>query len=930
MKNGDSLAASRVISEHRLLLSRHFYQQMSAANRERMAGNQQAFEQIHVKSKMLAQMFAETVNDSFLQRERQFYFGLTGHLLAEKQAVDSLYTLGYMKSVSDPHSALQVTAAALEKAEKLGDLRRMVNLNELFQTIYYNLQDYPRAIASGQHAAKIAQDISYVEREGWIYPILGSALTEIGDYRAASSAFARGIELGKQVGDRECQLDNWWRLGISASRSGDIILADQAYQAAILLDEQIAKSQKLPETSALRRRSRILFDYGKFLRQTGQYSQAEQAFKQSLELLRNLDQQELAPALVNFGALYADYGMPDSSIKYYQLGLDLFARGSDSAATAATYILFGDIFIQQRQYEKAREQYSRAQDFLSPDNRNRQEGTWDLYAVQSWMGIARAELALDHLPVARAALQKASEILDRADDIRGLAEMLLLKAQLQFRLEEIQQTEDFLDQAERYAKQVNSPLIISEIAFWKGVVWQEKGELKRALAAFDASARQLESGWKTIRGHQRFSYFERLQTAYQRQISILFNSEDYQAALDISERSRARGLLQDIGKRNRQSSLGDQPPAWSQMSEVHKLLASGQAVMQYKVADNDIYIFWIDADGVDGRRVSLSRQSLTEKVAAAAKFWESRRLSNAGWLRHKEALLDLSVVLVGEFANRLSAVSGLVIIPDDILVTVPFGALMIPKGNHEDYLLQITPLSYAPGLAVLNEISARRGNSRQSKKALFALANPTGNLPYAEREVEQISRQFEKSVIFAGISDDGETRLKQLLAQGNDFRVLHFATHAVANSVNPFTSFLQVGLPGGRTTNVTALSAKNDGQWTAGDIAIANLDGAELVILSACRTARGRNYAGEGVVGLSRAFLESGTAAVISTLWDVDDRYTEKIMVRFYQLWLKEGFAKSVALQKAQLELVAELSSTKEAIPIANHWAAFKLTGMDH
>ena len=100
---------------------------------------------------------------------------------------------------------------------------------------------------------------------------------------------------------------------------------------------------------------------------------------------------------------------------------------------------------------------------------------------------------------------------------------------------------------------------------------------------------------------------------------------------------------------------------------------------------------------------------------------------------------------------------------------------------------------------------------------------------------------------------------------------------------------------------------------------------AELVVLSGCRTALGREVRGEGLVGLTRAFFQAGAHRALVSLWKVEDRATAALMERFYSGLFKDGLPTAAALRQAQLEMHRE--------PRTEHpywWAAFILQGDWH
>jgi CHAT domain-containing protein len=146
------------------------------------------------------------------------------------------------------------------------------------------------------------------------------------------------------------------------------------------------------------------------------------------------------------------------------------------------------------------------------------------------------------------------------------------------------------------------------------------------------------------------------------------------------------------------------------------------------------------------------------------------------------------------------------------------------------------------------------------------------------------------------------------------YRLLHFATHAVIDDRRPELSGLVLSLVDRRGEPV-------DGTLRLLDVYNLRLD-ADLVTLSACESALGKEVRGEGLVGLTRGFLYAGAARVVASLWSVQDRATAELMKRFYRGMLAEGRPPAEALRAAQLSMLAEARWNE-----AYYWAPFVLQG---
>ena len=146
------------------------------------------------------------------------------------------------------------------------------------------------------------------------------------------------------------------------------------------------------------------------------------------------------------------------------------------------------------------------------------------------------------------------------------------------------------------------------------------------------------------------------------------------------------------------------------------------------------------------------------------------------------------------------------------------------------------------------------------------------------------------------------------------YRIVHFATHGVLNTQRPALSGLVLSLldPAGR---------RQDGFLRLHDVYNLQL-AADLVVLSGCQTALGKEVGGEGLVGLTRGFLYAGADRVVASLWQVDDESTAELMKRFYRAMLRDGRRPAEALRAAQLELAAD---RRWSAPF--YWAGFVLQG---
>jgi CHAT domain-containing protein len=164
-------------------------------------------------------------------------------------------------------------------------------------------------------------------------------------------------------------------------------------------------------------------------------------------------------------------------------------------------------------------------------------------------------------------------------------------------------------------------------------------------------------------------------------------------------------------------------------------------------------------------------------------------------------------------------------------------------------------------------------------------------------------------------------------AIGKGVRYLHFASHGLLDERFPLNSALALTIP------ERPAAGQANGLLQAWEIFEQMRIDADLVTLSACETALGKEMGGEGLVGLTRAFQYAGARSVLASIWSVGDDSTAELMTRFYG-HLKAGKAKDEALRAAQIELIRQRRLLKDtahgtALAVSHpfHWAAFQLVG---
>jgi CHAT domain-containing protein/tetratricopeptide (TPR) repeat protein len=421
------------------------------------------------------------------------------------------------------------------------------------------------------------------------------------------------------------------------------------------------------------------------------------------------------------------------------------------------------------------------------------------------------------------------------------------------------------------------------------------GDFREAAVHYDAALRTLEQTRSTlIRTDDRLSFSARLARFYKTYVDFLVERGDRERALMVAEASRARVLAERHGV---------SVPAAATPSTLKRLAAASQTVLvSYWLGPSQSYA-WT----VDGRAISLHTLPAAAEIESLVRqYQEAIHSAVADPLAPDGAGDKLRQLLIEPVLGSVRPGTAVVIVPDGALHGLNFETLPA-SGTPRRYLIHDVEVQIAPSLALL-------GPPRDAlpARSLLVVGNPTPHNPdfpalrYASAEMSSIIRHFggDASQTYQG---DRASPREFRSARPDQFSFVHFTAHATANRESPLDS-------------AVILSGPDDGyKLYARDVADLPLR-AELVTVSACRSAGERVYAGEGLVGFAWAFLRAGARRVIAGLWDVDDRSTADLMDVMYER-LAAGDSPPQALRAAKLALMARGGVTAKPY----YWGPFQV-----
>jgi len=382
-------------------------------------------------------------------------------------------------------------------------------------------------------------------------------------------------------------------------------------------------------------------------------------------------------------------------------------------------------------------------------------------------------------------------------------------------------------------------------------------------------------------------------------------------ALAIADESRARTLEQGLG-----ADTGKRPLRATAIDPRRKAQVSGSTLLFYWLGERQSYLW-----AITPAQIKMFPLPPGQQIAARVQSYRNAilNLQDPRNERNQDGLW-LYNALVAPARALIQPRKPVVILDDGPLSELNFDTLLVPdseavKNNDSDatthYLLEDFVLVSAPSLAMLGQPE----KVRNLEAKMLLLGNPVSpsqdfpTLPLLGYEMTKIESHFSRNqlTVFAGSQ---ATPAAYLTSHPSQYSYIDFVSHATASSNDPLESAIILS---------RASAGENSFKLYARDIIKMRIN-AQLVTISACYGTGTRLYAGEGLVGLSWAFLHAGAQRVIGAMWEVSDISTPRLMDSFYG-HLANGDSPAASLRFAKLESLH--SSSRFSLPF--YWAAFQM-----
>jgi len=891
-------------------------------------------------------------------------------------------------ALGDLAAARQHLEEGLEEAESIGHRKWMANASGNLGILYSRLGDFDKALAFLQRALSLEEALGGRLGQALHLGNLGAVYDELGDKAKALECHRRSLALRRELGDRRGVGVVLANLGAVYRAMGDYPRALEHYRRSLRIDEELGDQPGMATTlgnigvvhadrgdfpqaldylaRALRMKeavgdrvgvARTLSVIGSTYKHLGHRATALAFGRRALGLMEQIgDVRGVATTLGNIGNLHYALNDRDKALAYHERSLALMQETGDREGVARTLASMASVLADGGSLERAQELYERSL---------KMERELDHPA-----GVAGclSNLALVHSD--RGEHAAALDLLDRALELSeemGLradaAAVLTNRALVKRRARDESAVADY-ERAGAVAVELGAVAVAARSFRGLAIAHLESGRPAEAAAAARRGTEQLPRLVGRLGEEQGARARERWEGLYQAGILAGRRLEDPREVFFFMEGGRAAVLLEALGGRDalRDVAVPDALRREDLLARAAVRAARG-AYERARRGGNRKRIRAARAALDRAREQVLDVVARIRRAAKAAvdlSYPEPARLAAArAVLRADEALLlygeaaDEAVALVvtkkgarivplGPAGTLAEAIAGLSLDdpardPSSPLarlrrtVVTPLGLdpgirrlLVSPAGDlaYVPFAL-LAPdrtVTYVPSATTYRALRAERRaagekvlalgdpeyGGRADPRAMRVLRAGTGLAPLPGTRAEATA--IGDTVLLG--SEASAERLLAAIATRPRWRSVHLACHALVDAERPLLSSL-------------ALSGS---LLSVHDVLRLRIP-ADLVVLSACETAKGRVYRTEGVVGFTRAFMLAGAPRVLVSLWKVDDEATRALMVKLYELWNPKGSGKAVpaagALRRAQRH-VASHARWKHPF----YWAAWQLWGL--
>ena len=798
----------------------------------------------------------------------------------------------------------------------------------------YNQGDYTSALEYYKKTLDLAVETGNKWAECRCYNGLGMINLAQGDYLKALDYNENGLALAKITDDKECESYCDGTIAIVYSKLGDRIKTFEYYNKALEICRKMGDKGEI---------ARHLGNIGTVYHDAGEYKTAIKYYKESISLLKETDDKlQLARAYGNMGDLLIRMNDYNSAKEYLDLALRLGKELGAENITSIQLLNSGFLEYNQGHYNKAFNLFSKVLKYAASGK------VPELF----WQAECGKAMVLQKQNKPESALKHYSSAIDKIEEIQRLLPVEEFKSGFfDKHINVYQDAITLLSSLHKQYPQKNYDRLAFRFA--------EKAKARAFLENLIDSRTNVNNGIDKGLKQQEQQILRNIAEKQKQLYNIeLSDKKRKDVLLQLKEyEDRLEKVSRDIKMKNVKYKNLFYPDSYDAAKIQRDILSKDEYILEFSFGDKQSHLWLISKDkfrffdlpgkGIIEKAVEEYLNTIDQPVGLTNPF--------ANHIKKGKEVFDL---LLKKCLQEIDPGSHLVIVPDGILHYFPFESLVTDLNTNDKfprYMIEDFTFSYSPSSTSMVFLSKKIISYDPREKYLLAFGDPDftiapdnakfsenrGNfnkeeirkgmesetdilslyenegfnfnpLPHSGSEVTEISGLFPKtkSITYLKSNANEETLKHENLEQ---YKYIHFATHGIIEEKLPLRSGIVLSINN---------NSDEDGILQVNEILNLRLN-ADMVVLSACQTAKGRLYNGEGIVGIARAFFYAGASSVVVCLWNINDRSSAILMKDFYS-GIVNGKEKKDALQKAKLNMI---NSDYKLYRHPYYWAPYIIIG---
>ncbi|MEG3860510.1 tetratricopeptide repeat protein, partial [Microcoleus sp. herbarium12] len=875
--------------------------------------------------------------------------------------------------LGEKQKALEYYNQSLPLTRAVGDRDGEATTLNNIGIIYSDLGEKQKALEYYNQSLPLSRAVGSRDGEATTLNNIGIVYSELGEKQKALEYFSQSLPLSRAVGDRAKEALTLNNIGTVYSALGEKQKALEYYSQSLPLFRAVGDrrgealtlnnigglydnlgekqkaleyySQSLPLSRAVGDRSieaTTLNNIGNVYSVLGEKQKALEYYSQSLPLTRAVGDRTIeATTLNNIGLVYDNLGEKQKALEYYSQSLPLSRAVGARSIEAATLNNIGLVYDNLGEKQKALEYFSQSLP-LSRAVGDRSQEAVTLY------NMAFAKRDRGNLTEALTDIEASIKIIENLRTKVASPELrtsyfATVQNYYQFYIDLLMQLHKTQPKSGYDTKAFEA---------------SERSRARSLLELLLESNADIRQGIAPELLERERNLQQQLDAIEKRRIEVLSRPDRTPAQKTELEQQRQTLIAQyqDIQTQIRTTSpryaaiTQPQPLTLAQIQQ--QILDENTILLQYSLGQDRSYLWAVTKTSIS--TYELPKTADIEKAARNFRDAVTNPLHRNIPNKVAESNNPLSQIILQPVAAQL-AHKRLVIVGDGILNYLPFAALSLPGNsgkNGNPPLIVDHEIVQLPSASTLGILRQNYNDRQPPNRTLAILADPVfsadderlktpttttnreaiesvnlglsrssrdndiqwSRLKFTRQEADRIIKMLVTANSSTPSFDFEASRATATNPNLSQYKIVHFATHGLANSVHPELSGIILSLVDKNGKPLNGFLRLTD---------IFNLKlAADLVVLSACQTGLGQNVQGEGIVGLTRGFMYAGAKRVVVSLWSVDDEGTATFMESFYQGMLQKGLTPAAALRAAQLEMLQQ-----EQWHSPYYWAAFTLQG---